>query len=61
MIKVDVARARTRKKPPGLATRGLNPPKEEVEETTSARRKTLMLGASIATLCCDATWSKVSA
>jgi hypothetical protein len=36
MIKVDIKRAPLRKKPPGLATRGLNPPKEKVEETTSA-------------------------
>jgi hypothetical protein len=36
MIKVDVAPQSARKKPPGLATRGLNPPKEEVEETISA-------------------------
>jgi hypothetical protein len=36
MIKVDVWRSPRRKKPPGLATRGLNPPKEKVEETISA-------------------------
>ncbi|OYU41625.1 MAG: hypothetical protein CFE44_28705 [Burkholderiales bacterium PBB4] len=39
-----------RKKPPNLAIRGLNPPKEKVEETTVKHNKLLCVEASIAAL-----------
>jgi hypothetical protein len=39
-------RARARKKPSNLAIRGLNPPKEEVEETTGVLLVPRGLGAA---------------